>query len=102
MDHTLQLEQACHFRSPPATFAGQNYIRPPALVPTHPDRLELSPSLERFRQAGERVLVELLAGLVGVALNPVDRNPGRRAIAAHTLQAGRSADGLRRVHPGWE
>ena len=45
---------------------------PPALVPADPDRLELALGLHRLGQAGQGLLVELLAWLVRVAVDLVE------------------------------
>ena len=62
------------FGGPPSPLAADDEVDPPALVPADPDRLELAPGLHRLGQAGQGLLVELLAGLVGVAVDLVERD----------------------------
>ncbi len=71
-DHAGDRRHPGHPGGPPPAFAADDDVERSALVPSHPDRLELAPRPDRLGEPGQGLGLELLARLVGVSIDSVE------------------------------
>jgi hypothetical protein len=83
-------------RGSPASFTGDEFI-PAGWAGSDDDRLQDAALADRLSQCGERGFLEVLAGLVGVGVDLVEREVPQPALSRQTVRGWCATLGLRVV-----